>query len=822
MLPGAGHNRGMKTWQTRIARAFCAIATAGTLAACSFTSTAPEPIIVTATPAPAAPDLATPTPLVTPSPSPTATAIPDIALQMAERLLLNGEYENASLTFQTVLGQPEGTMPGDTRAAAAYGLGEAALRDGHFEEALAALTQFLAQYPTDTRAPWAYFLRGDARLGQGQWVAAIADFEQYLALRPGVIDSYVYERIADAYLAQFLFSQALETYERAIQAGRGLVPLLALREKVAQVYLNTGQYAAAVAQYDAILEVAQNPGYRAEIMFLAAQALEAGDQTAEARERYRQIMTAAPTTDYARQAMRILRGAGEAVAPELRAQISYAAGDFADAIAAFHLYTSQTPLGDIPPAMHLSLGRAYREVGNMSAAWTSFQTVLDLAPTSPEFGTALLEQGRTLFLADDVNGAIERYLYLADTYPTLPEAAEALWRVGYLYEMQGQQAEAITLFERLGRAYPGNEWAMSGLLRAATIALNRNDMATAERVLAALGATGSGEDAAAAYLWLGKLAQQNGNTTQAEAAFRAAAMADPGGYFSIRAEDLLSGRAIFGPPLQYRFEFDSQLELGQAEDWLRTTFGFTQTEALWPMSPALQADPRVVAGRELWALLAVDEAGEEFYSLLDSFKDDPLSTYQLAIWLRGIGAYPHSITGAANIIKVANIPTLSAPPYLARMRYPAFYSDLVIPQAQAYGIDPLLLLALIRQESLFDRYATGGAGEKGLTQVIPSTAEHIAARLEWPGYLPSVLFRPYASIAFGAYYLWEQLNRFEFNVPVALSAYNAGPGNAARWLETAGSDPDLYIEAIDYGSTRAYIRRIYEHYHMYRQLYGAG
>ena len=110
------------------------------------------------------------------------------------------------------------------------------------------------------------------------------------------------------------------------------------------------------------------------------------------------------------------------------------------------------------------------------------------------------------------------------------------------------------------------------------------------------------------------------------------------------------------------------------------------------------------------------------------------------------------------------------------------------------NFDPLVLFALIRQESLFNRYATAAAGEKGLTQVIPPTGDHIAQRLNWPNYQHADLFKPYASIAFGAYYLWEQLNLFDGSVPVALAAYNAGPGNAMSWLAESGPDPDLFVE----------------------------
>ncbi len=796
----------------------CIAALIVTMAGCNSGSEPVEPIIVTATPGIPTEVLPSSTPTLVPTP----TIVPDVALRTAENHLLNGIYERAVDTFQTVLAQDSSAVAVEVRIAAAYGLGEAALREGDFAGAVNALTMFLAQYPDDGRAAWAYFLRGDAQLGQGQWSAAIADFQQYMVRRPGVIDSYVYERIGDAHFAQGLIAEAVTAYEQAIQAGRELVPLLALRERVAQIYLNTGQPASALAQYDAILAVARNPGYRAEMSFLAAQVLQTSGDDAAAFERYRQLMTAYPETSYAYQAQRILLEAAQDVDAELRARISYAAEDYQGAIAAFHEYTSELPLDAISPDTHLMLGRAYRAIGSSNAAWTAFQTIIDLYPTSAEFGTALLEQGRTRFLSGDIPGAIERYLFLADTYPQLAEAPDALWRVGYLHGTLGQDAELVSTFERLGRAYPGNEWAMDGLLRAAMVALRLNDMATAERVLAALGATGSGEDAAAAYLWLGRLAQQNGNFTQAESAFRSAAVANPGGYFSIRAEDLLIGRGLFSPPVAYRFEFDGQLELGQAEDWLRATFGITQTEALWPLAPELAADPRAIAGRELWAVLSVNEASTEFYSLLDDHKEDPLASYQLAIWLRGIGAYPHSIVGAANIIEAANIPTMAAPPYLARMRYPAFYSDLVIPAAQARGLDPLLLLSLIRQESLFDRYATAAAGEKGLTQVIPGTGDHIASRLEWPDYQHTDLFRPYASIAFGAYYLWEQINLFDGNTVVGLAAYNAGPGNAAAWLEESGYDDDRFVEAIGFSSTQAYVRRIYEHYSVYRQLYGNG
>ena len=74
--------------------------------------------------------------------------------------------------------------------AAAFGLGQAALRDGLFAQALDALTTFIETFPQDERIAQAHYLRGDAELGLSRWNDAISDFQTYLSLRPGLIDSY--------------------------------------------------------------------------------------------------------------------------------------------------------------------------------------------------------------------------------------------------------------------------------------------------------------------------------------------------------------------------------------------------------------------------------------------------------------------------------------------------------------------------------------------------------------------------------------------------------------------------------------------------------
>ncbi len=778
----------------------------------------PNIIYVTVTPAPVTP--ATPAP---PTAIPTPTVVPDVALQQAGRDFLNGHFESAVFLYQVVLAQGE-SVPQDMRAAAAFGMGQAALREGLFSEAVSSLTLLINQFPQDERLAWAYFIRGDAYLGLLRWPEAIADFQQYLALHPGLIDSYIYERIGDAQLALGQFDAALNSYAQATEANRSLVPLLVLREKVAQIHETAGQIEQAIAQYDAILTVARNTSYRASIEFDAAQTLINSGDLENGLVRMQRIFNEYSSTPSAYHAMNILLQNGRQIDDLERGRVAFDFDDYTTTIDALNSYTTQHQLAAIPASLHLMLGRAYREIGNSAAALVAFRTIIEQYPQDSLFGVALLEQGRTYFLSGDIPSAIIHYLSIADSYGYLPEAAEALWRAGYLYGTNGDTAASREIFLRLADDYPGTEQANSGLFIAASGAYNEGLTAIAENLFARLSVTTTGDDQAAAYLWVGRLALQHGDDGTADSAFNLAVQAAPDSYFAARAGDIRSGIQPFQLPTSYQFQFDESAQLSEAENWLRQTFGLTQEGALWMLPPELESDPRIVRGRELWMVSAYDEAEAEFDGIIDESREtgDALTSYRLAIYLRSIGMYLPSIVAAADVIKAANVSTLEAPAYIARMRYPIYYLDIVLEASQRHNVAPLLMFSLIRHESLFNTNATAAAGEKGLTQVIPATGEYIAGQLEWPDYQHSDLFRPYAGVEFGAYYFGEQLQRFDNNVPAALAGYNAGPGRASDWLLLAGNDPDLFMATITIDSTRHYVQRIYGFYNIYRTLYGAG
>jgi soluble lytic murein transglycosylase len=299
---------------------------------------------------------------------------------------------------------------------------------------------------------------------------------------------------------------------------------------------------------------------------------------------------------------------------------------------------------------------------------------------------------------------------------------------------------------------------------------------------------------------------------------------DPTEYYSVRSRDHLLGQAPFVSPTTTNLDPDLIQERKDAEAWVRITFELPpETDLTGP--GGLAQDARFIRGTELWELGMYDEARVEFEDLREAISSNAAESFRLANHLLGIGLYRTGIFAARQVLTLAGqqsqAASLTAPPYFSHSRYGLYYHDLILTEAQKYGLDPLFLFSVVRQESLFEGFVRSTAGAHGLMQVIPDTGEQIARELGWPpAYDSEDLYRPIVSVTFGAYYLHKNIDMMDGNVYAGLAAYNAGPGNAVVWRELAGDDPDLLLEIIRFEETRNYIRLIYEIFNTYRTLYG--
>jgi soluble lytic murein transglycosylase len=133
-----------------------------------------------------------------------------------------------------------------------------------------------------------------------------------------------------------------------------------------------------------------------------------------------------------------------------------------------------------------------------------------------------------------------------------------------------------------------------------------------------------------------------------------------------------------------------------------------------------------------------------------------------------------------------------------------------------------LVLAVVRQESAFDEGAISYAGARGLMQLMPATAKHVARTIGVRYSRDRLTKDANYNLRIGRAYLSRLLDSFDGSEMLALAAYNAGPQRVSQWIKENGDprsskvDPVEWIERIPFSETRNYVMRVLESLVVYR------
>jgi len=389
-------------------------------------------------------------------------------------------------------------------------------------------------------------------------------------------------------------------------------------------------------------------------------------------------------------------------------------------------------------------------------------------PRSQWLAEALFSSGNMYMLRHDYPKAVEYYGALAQRFPESKNAPSAHWRAAWYSYRQGLYPEAIRLFDEQIRLYP------------------------------------TAPESVSALYWRGRLYETVDRQPAAAAAdYRTIIRANQHFFYAQMARQRLA--ALNGVSGAVTPAFQQQLDRFQP-----------------PVVPVLQQSFPVDSPHLAKARLLANAGLNEY--IPQEIAADPDSSSWSALAEAQIYASYGENYRAMRALKrglpyAASASIHSIPLVYWRILFPEPWWDTIKTESAKNGLDPYLVLSLMRQESEFDPSVISYANAYGLMQLLPITGKVLAREEGMSNFQPFQLLNPEINIELGTRYLKQMMDKFGGVQVYALAAYNAGDNRVTDW-EAAGpySGIDEFVESIPFTQTRDYVQAILRNEETYRAI----
>ena len=414
-------------------------------------------------------------------------------------------------------------------------------------------------------------------------------------------------------------------------------------------------------------------------------------------------------------------------------------------------------------------------------------------PESAEAAKALYQIGQIYWNRHENTQALEYFQLILDKYPTSESVDRARFAAADIHEYFGRRPEAIQLYSDIIKLSPVGQIRDDAAWRLAWLYYRSGDLASASETFTGLSKqSGNGPFGTAALYWQARISEKSGENDKARQTYRQITASAPESYYQS-----LSWRAL--------------QRLGDASEEPKWVVASSPQEADDPpIAPELVF--HLSRARALGSLslqhLAITELDELNRAATPSNR---MRAFLMREYFK-TGGYARSLQLANQLPSSRH----DREPY----RYPLAFWQLIQQKAQQRGLDPYLVLALIRQESLFDARARSPAAALGLMQLLQPTAARVAKQIGIAVPTPDMLFDPDVNLALGTQYLKDLLARYSNNRQKAIAAYNAGESAVDRWeKEISTDDIEEFVERIPYVETRGYVKLVLRNQQIYKSLY---
>lgn len=539
-----------------------------------------------------------------------------------------------------------------------------------------------------------------------------------------------------------------------------------------------------------------------EALFLQARAQEGLADLSQAYELYLELRIRSPRSRWvspARSAVKRLRETSpdrfglnttEAIMEEADQLVRE--GEYREAEAFYKKLLNNNPEPNLRLRILAKLSDLYLSIRKRKEAIPLLGQIARDYPKSPEAPKAIYQIGWVLWNRHDNAQALDYFRQIMERYPTSPYVERSRFAAADIHESFGRKQEAIVLYKSLIKNFPTSQVHDDAASRLAWLYYRNGDWQQAYATFQSLAnhANGNAPRIAASY-WQGRSAEKLGDTDTAIRIYRQIVDGSEESYYQARA-------------------FRALVRMGMAVEEPASSALPRTVEADPPMSAEIAY--HLSRARELSAIslhrLAVAELSEV----------DRLSKNLLR--LRAVLMHEYFNNQAyGRSLGIANqLPSSQSGRNF--YRFPLAYWEAIQQKAQERELDPYLILALIRQESLFDPQARSPAAALGLMQLLPATASRVAKQIGVSPPTNEQLLQPDINLSLGTQYLKDLLQRYSNDWFKAIAAYNAGEAAVDRWeREIVTEDAEEFVERIPYLETRGYVKLVMRNHRIYRRLY---
>ncbi len=397
--------------------------------------------------------------------------------------------------------------------------------------------------------------------------------------------------------------------------------------------------------------------------------------------------------------------------------------------------------------------------------------------------------------------------------------SESLYQLALIYENEGNDADAILTLEQLEQVGQAESSLLFDALRVhGLLLMERERWAEGSQIFSELVQAqeklpASERDVSfhgLALFWRGYADFMRDERTSSQRDWARLADEWSSTYYGAAGDFLLErtgGREPMAEPELSRASF--------SQSWMYEGFSQSQAMVLQRVESLLRLGQPDLAICELEEMNPKDLHGQQLAQVA-------LLNYASGRWFRAIQQFS----------ELPREVRVTLPKEYDRILFPRKYDEQIFDYASRLQLDPYLVLSLMRQESIFNRFAESPVGAKGLMQLMEPTAKLEVKKLK-AGYLNKEefqyireragkgpwLFDPYVNIPIGIHHL-HRLFGDSASVVFTLAGYNAGMNAVRRWQQTLPTkNLALFVERIPYKETRNYVKLIMRNYFYYKKMY---